>query len=216
MEPLSHGATTGAPTPVAPSHAEVALALTHRLFPPRGASADQSIAELATELRGADALPAREQIAEIHLTMERFRTVRTGLGSADLCLDAVLQRAAGHPLALTAIALEAGRRAGLQLGTALHDGAYVVAHRRVAEPMGLDLTHDGDARIRPLPVGSLAWRCPHQLAGAIVNELVERGLRGGDLGLATRAAELHLALPLDAAQRQDARMRVGALRARLN
>lgn len=206
MEPIS----------LAPSHAQLALRLASRLCPAQEGAADAALEQLAAELRGADALCARDQIAEVAITMEPLRTVRTGLGHDELRIDRVLDRGAGHPLALTAIALDVARRASLDLGVALHRGDHVVAHRRVAEPMGLDFFRTGDERIRAVPVGPLAWRCPHQLGAAIVAELVDRGVRGGDIGLALRAAEATFSLPLAAPDAEAARLRLGALRATLN
>ncbi len=215
MEPIFSGAPAGAST-LAPSHAQLALRLASRLCPAQEGAANAALDELAVELQGADALPAREQIAEVFMTMEPLRTVTTGLSHDELRVDRVLEHGAGHPLALTAIALDISRRAGLDLGVAAHDGGHVVAHRRIAEPMGLDFSRDGDDRIRAVPIGPLAWRCPHQLGSAIVAELVERGVRGGDIGLALRAAEATFTMPLAPHDAQAARLRLGALRATLN
>lgn len=215
MEPTFSGAPAGAST-LAPSHAQLALRLASRLCPAQEGAANAALDDLASELRGADALPAREQIAEVFLTMEPLRTLGTGISPDDLRVDRVLERGAGHPLALTAIALDISRRAGLDLGVAAHGGGHVVAHRRVAEPMGLDFGRDGEDRIRALPIGPLAWRSPHELGSEIVAELVERGVRGGDIGLALRAAEATFTMPLDPGAAQAARVRLGALRATLN
>lgn len=215
MEPHFAGAPASAST-LRPSHAQLALRLAARLCPAQESAADATLDELAAELAGANALPAREQIAEIAITMDELRTVHCGLGTDELRVDRVLERGAGHPLALTAIALEIGRRAELDLGVALHEGRHVVAHRRIAEPMGLDFARDGDDRICAVSTGPLAWRCPHQLGAAIIGELVDRGVRGGDIALALRAAEAMFTLPLTPHAAAAARRRLGALRATLN
>ncbi|MBJ7329829.1 MAG: hypothetical protein JHC95_08030 [Solirubrobacteraceae bacterium] len=216
MEPLPHTSFATAARASCPTHAQLALALGHDLMGGDLEDLEAALDRLADEMHGADTLPAREQIAEVAITMEAFATRDSVIGHRGLTVDSVLATGEGHPLALAVIAVEVARRAGVELGIAQHAGGHVVAHRQVAEPMALDFSRPADDRVCVAPVGQLRWRCSHQIAFTILGELVRRGRRGGDLPLALRAAELRLAMPMKDDARTTERRMFAQLRATLN
>jgi len=60
------------------------------------------------------------------------------------------------------------------------------------------------------------WRCGHQVAYTLLDEVELRCERAGDLARAIRAAELRCALPFDEEASERATVRLRRLRARLN
>ena len=94
------------------------------------------------------------------------------------------------------------------------DGAFL-AHPELADPLLVDPARGAlrDARTLQAPV---SWQCGHQVAARILNRIAERADRVGHLPWALRAAELHLALPFDAATRERMQADLGRVRARLN
>jgi hypothetical protein len=137
-------------------------------------------------------------------------------GIHDLLLDRVVVAGHGHPLVLAVACVEAGRRAGIDLGIVAGATGCFVAHRELAEPLLVDVARGGrvvDAGGRTDDVG---WQCSHQTAARILNRIGERAERTGNVAWALRAAELRLQLPFTRSVLEDLRHALAHLRARLN
>jgi regulator of sirC expression with transglutaminase-like and TPR domain len=132
-------------------------------------------------------------------------------------LDLVLERRRGLPILLSAVYVEAARRAGIALAGVGLPGHFVVGHFGARPPLLLDPFAGGEAlpeppdepgRIRP-------WG-PHETVLRMLNNLVGSYTRRADLGAALRAAELRLALPSEGPARVALTAELRALQARLN
>jgi hypothetical protein len=134
---------------------------------------------------------------------------RRGGGPGTLLIDIALARGHAHPV-LIAIALqEIGRRAGLAVGIVAGASGHFVAHQRLTEPRvlnpGTGHLVDADA------LGTLRWRCGHQLAAELLDLLQPRYERTGDLTRALHVARLRMTLPFeDAAPAEQRLLRVAA------
>jgi regulator of sirC expression with transglutaminase-like and TPR domain len=108
------------------------------------------------------------------------------------------------------------RRAGVPLAGVGLPGHYVVGHFGAPEPLLLD-PFGGGVRITPDVPASLVrpWTA-HETAMRMLNNLVPAFRRRGDLTSALRAAELRLALPAGARERDHVRAELASLRAQLN
>lgn len=215
MMPIEPPSFTDRAAAACPGHAELALALAAEFGSVDVAAADAQLDLVAVELADARTLPAVDQLRALAEAMRAFAVVEPHVGSRDLRVDTALAAWEGHALALVPIAVEAGRRAGLPVGV-IGDGArHLVAHRAVEEPVALEFGPAGPG-LRGADETSMTWRCAHQLSFTTLGVLVNRGTRGGDLGLALRAAELRLALPLGDDVRRCQEGMLKRLRARLN
>lgn len=141
----------------------------------------------------------------------------TRINPRHLMLDTALERATGHPLILAVLYAEVGRRAGVALRpVAAGQGRYLVAHA----DRDRSLVLDPQARGRVLGPGELPdglrWLCAHEVGFAILGELVDAYALAGDLTRACHAAELRLSLPLDEGIREQVRLELRGLEARLN
>jgi transglutaminase superfamily protein len=122
-------------------------------------------------------------------------------GRRTRCSTGVLERRRGLPILLSAVYVEVARRAGVPLAGVGLPGHYVVGHFGAPEPLLLD-PFGGGVRITPDAPASLVrpWT-PHETAMRMLNNLVPAFRRRGDLVGALRAAELRLALPAGARER---------------
>ena len=75
---------------------------------------------------------------------------------------------------------------------------------------------NGGVESRAMPRGARAAWSPHETAMRMLNNLVPAFQKRGDLTRALRAAELRLALPAGADERDRVRAELAALRARFN
>ena len=107
----------------------------------------------------------------------------------------MLDRGHGHPLALAILLVEIGRRAGLPVGIVAGEHGHFIAHQRLTEPLVLDpatgTLRDADA------LGTLLWRCGHQVAAELLDVLQPRFERTGDLTRALHVARLRTTLPFE-------------------
>ena len=192
MLPFSLAATQSCP-----DHAGLALALAAEFH-----EVDEGAVEAAFDALGAALAPALpdhpvEQLDELCRTMAAFEALEAPLDPAAVHVDVAIDRLAGHATTLTVVAAEAGRRAGFDVGIVAGRDGHRIGHRAL-EP--------ADA----------PWRCGHQVAFALLAELVERAQRTGDLATALRAAELRLDLPLGGAARRRVEHELERMRALLN
>src|SRR3954452_21742338 len=131
-------------------------------------------------------------------------------------LDRVLERRRGLPILLSIVYVEVARRAGVPLAGVGLPGHYVVGHFGAPEPLLLD-PFGGGVRISPdVPASMVRPWTPHETAMRMFNNLVPAFRRRGDLAGALRAAELRLALPAGAHEREHMRAELASLRASLN
>jgi hypothetical protein len=133
-------------------------------------------------------------------------------GPESLMIDHALERGHGHPLILAVVLDEIARRAGLPVGIVGGAHGHFLAHQRLAEPLVLDpatgrLTDAGT-------LGTLMWRCGHQVAAELLDAVQPRYERRGDLTRAIHVARLRGTLPFDDAR--DTEQRLRALTALLN
>ena len=137
----------------------------------------------------------------------------TGGGTADaLLLHRALEHGHGHPILVATVLAELGRRAGLPVGIVAGAAGHFVAHQRLTEALVLDpctgeLTDAG-------PLGVLEWRCGHQVAAELLDELQPRYERVGDLTRALHVARMRTTLPFE--DTSGAELRLRSLAAKLN
>jgi regulator of sirC expression with transglutaminase-like and TPR domain len=127
-------------------------------------------------------------------------------------IDRVLERGHGHPLALAIVLVEIGRRIGLPVALVSGEHGHFVAHQRLTRSLVLDpatgaLTDAG-------ALGTMMWRCGHQVAAELLDLLQPRFERAGDLTRALHVARLRCTLPFE--DTQDAEDRLRRVSARLN
>ena len=131
-------------------------------------------------------------------------------------LDRVLERRRGLPILLSAVYIEVARRAGVPLAGVGLPGHYVVGHFGGPEPLLLDPFGGGALVVPEVPPAFVRPWTPHETAMRMLNNLVPAFRRRGDLAGALRAAELRLALPADAGERDRLHAELATLRAHLN
>ena len=197
---------------------------------------------LAAEFRDVDADEAVAELDDLgaELAQAATRTPKTPLAEAQACaallaathgftgdgehydhpdnsmIDLVLTRRRGLPILLSVVYVEVARRAEIPLAGVGLPGHFVVGHFGVAPPLLLDPFAGG--AIVEGDVGQELLRPwgPHEIALRMLNNLVAAYERRADLGAAIRAAELRLALPVQAPLRPHLETELLALRARLN
>jgi regulator of sirC expression with transglutaminase-like and TPR domain len=131
-------------------------------------------------------------------------------------LDLVLERRTGLPISLSVVYVEVARRAGIALKGVGLPGHFVVGHVGAEPPLLLDPFSGGrdvTAEVKGRHVR--AWG-PHETALRMLNNLIGSFTIRGDVASAIRAAELRLALPVDAEARESLTAELRGLRARLN
>lgn len=128
-----------------------------------------------------------------------------------LMLDEVLADRAGHPLALAVVYAGVARRAGFELYPVGDSDVVLLGDPHSDPPIAIDPVPGG----RELPE-RMRWLCSHLVALRLLDAIGGRFLRRGDLAAGIRAAELRLALPLNAELRAKHEYALAALRARLN
>jgi hypothetical protein len=133
-----------------------------------------------------------------------------GGGIESLLLDKALERGTGHPILVAVILQELGRRAGLPVGIVGGAAGHFVAHQRLTEPLLLDPMTGRLVEAQ----GVLQWRCGHQVAAELLDELQPRYERIGDFTRAVRVAKMRCTLPFD--DTQDAEQQLKRITARLN
>jgi hypothetical protein len=200
---------------------ELALALGAEFAPLDARALDAALAPLVAALVPAAGAGPERQLRVAEEAFARHLRVEEPSPRAVGCEDLLPHRAAlrgrGHELAVTAVALEAARRAGLRLGLVACPDAVFVGHPGLAAPVLLGALPDWhllDARDLDEP--ALSWQCAHEAASLLLSQLLERTRRLGLLSAELRAAELCLALPVERDERARLERQLAAVRARLN
>ena len=143
-----------------------------------------------------DAAAARDGGATSHrlaalLTDElRFRTDESSIEG--LWLDRVLDRRAGHPLALAVLAAEIGRRAGIAVGVCSTPTGWYAGIGERERLWLIDPALDPG----PTPSGPVRRHCGHEVAFAALTGVYARLIRDGEGAGACRAAHLRGRLPV--------------------
>ena len=176
-------------------------------------------AELALRIAATDGTPdqeaaaCRELLGETHGfagDAERYDDPGNSM------LDVVLERRRGLPILLSAVYVEAARRAGVALEGVGLPGHFVVGHFGAQPPLLLDPFNGGAAVVTDAPPELVRpWR-PLEIALRMLNNLVPAFERRGNLAGALHAARLRLVLPTGPALRDELRAELSLLEARLN
>jgi hypothetical protein len=201
-------------------HATLALALAAEFHEADLGEADAVLDDLAApvaaaRVRAHDPLAALEVLrSEVAVHLDVHQSL---LEIDDLLLDEVVIRRRGHPLALTVLCAEVGRRAGLPLDIACGAGGAFVIHAGPA-PLSLVLDVRDPRVLRPAARlgGELRRQCAHQVSERLLCGIAGRAHRAGHVPHALLAAELRLALPVGAKRRQSLEDDLKRVRARLN
>jgi len=110
-----------------------------------------------------------------------------------LLLDLVVERRAGHPLALSVLAAEVGRRAGVAVGVCSTPTGWYAGISGSEHLWLIDPTTDA----RPTPTGPVRRHCGHELAFATLTGLYARYVRDHDETRAHHASQLRSRLPVE-------------------
>jgi hypothetical protein len=207
--PFALHATTGCPP-----HAELALSLAWTFEEVDAAALDAELDALTDRLPE----PASPHPLDELKTLAGFCR-RAGepspVDTGCLMLHTALAARDPHPLAVAIVAAELGRRRGLAVGIVSNGETHCLAHTELPAPLLLQVETAAvlDAHTLPPP---LTWRCAHETAGLVLDELERRWLARGCLDHALQAAELRMCLPFDENGVRAAERRLATVKARLN
>jgi Transglutaminase-like superfamily len=137
-----------------------------------------------------DAERSSRRLAALLTDELRFRGDESSVEG--LWLDTVMERRAGHPLAVAVLAGEIGRRAGIPVGICSTATGWYAG---IGEPDRLWLI-DPVTEPGPKPRGPIRRHCGHEVAYAALTGIYARLLRDGDHARAHRAARLRERLPV--------------------
>ena len=193
-----------------PSPAELALSLAWELGDPDLDRSERALTVLAA------ATPA-----ELEPTpLDQLRTLGDPVAggtlearaNGEVHLDRLLANGNGHPLTVAILLDELGRRAGLPVGIVAGESGHFIAHQRLMEPLVLDPV---TGRLTDATrLGTLIWRCGHQVAAELLDLVQPRYERVGDLVRAVKVARLRMTLPFE--DTENAAQRLKQISARLN
>jgi hypothetical protein len=208
--PFALHATTGCPP-----HAELALSLAWTFEDVDAAALDAELNALAGGLpRPASAHPLAE-LKTLAGVSRRQGAPPSPVDTDCLLLHTALDSKAPHPLTLAIVAAELARRRGLAIGIVSNGVDHCLAHTELPVPLLLcvETGEVVDAHTLPPP---LTWRCAHETAGLLLDELEPRWLAQGRLDRALQTAELRMCLPFDENGVKSAERKLKSVRARLN
>ncbi|MDW5597528.1 hypothetical protein VSS74_24475 [Conexibacter stalactiti] len=205
------------------AHGKLAVALGAEFEPVRAASLDAALAPLVAELAPLAGAGPAEQLLGAEASFSRHLRAEArehrDLGIGDLLPHQVAERGRGHELTVALVALEAARRAGLELGLVARSEQVYVAHPQMDEPVLLaaepeEAWHLLDAR--ELGDAELMWQSAHEAVALLLSLILERTHETGHIAHELLAAELWLALPLDDEEQERVQTQLASVRARLN
>ncbi len=180
--------------PCCPAGGEILLAIASEFRPVDAARVSFRLDELARRLFEAalcgEPRAAAHSLATLLTDELGLRTDETSLDG--LWLDSALERRVGHPLALSVIAAEIGRRAGIPVGVCSTEWGWYAG---IGEPERLWLI-DPATDPGPTPEGPVRSHCGHEVAFAALTGVYARLVRDGDAVGAHRAARLRGRLPV--------------------
>ncbi|MFA9272443.1 MAG: hypothetical protein ACEQSX_17145 [Baekduiaceae bacterium] len=191
---------------------DVLLALDRELQADGVDGAARALARLAARLPDPGGDPIHELACVAGVLRDGLRSDGTG----SLALSEVLRDGGGHPLATAAAAVCAARRRGLAIDLVGHGARVWIAHEETRSPYVVDAA-DPRAAFDARALGvDLHWRCAHEVALVVLDVVVDRAERCGDLAWALHAAGLRARLPMQESDADSRRTEVQRLRARLN
>jgi Transglutaminase-like superfamily len=175
-----------------PPGGELLLAVAAEFHRVEAAAASYRLDDLARSLFSAGGGPraVAHRLATLMTDEQRFRCDESSVEG--LLLDTVLERRAGHTLALAVLAAEIGRRAGVAVGVCSTPTGWYAG---LGESDRLWLI-DPATPSRPTPTGPVRSHCGHELAFAALTGLYARFVRDRDAERARHAARLRNLLPV--------------------
>jgi hypothetical protein len=209
--PFALHATAGCPP-----HAELALSLAYAFDDDVDAAAlDAQLDALAAMLPA----PASEHpLVELKTLAPLARRCAAPPGDLDtdsLLLHTALGTDAPHPLAVAIVGAELARRRAMSIGIVSNGSDHCLGHTELPAPLLLIVETGEVVDAHALPP-TLTWRCAHETAGLLLDELEPRWLAQGRLDRALQAAELRLCLPFDDDGKRVAQRKLRRVKARLN
>lgn len=199
-----------------PAHASLVLALAAEFRTVDADAVERDLDALAVELESARDGDAIEQLEAVETLARCFETRSSGVDLEDLFLDVVVDRFRGHPALVACVLADCARRAGLSLGVVGEGLVLMLAHTGEEHGVVFDVAGRSLRALREEEPGRLRWRCSHQVAFAVLRDVIDRALLAGDVTTALRATDLRLALPIDAEMRGRLRDERAGLLAKLN
>jgi hypothetical protein len=208
--PFALHATAGCPP-----HAELALSLAWTFEEVDAAALDAELNGLAKRLPSPASAHPLAELKTLAGLSGRQEGTPSPIDSDCLLLHTALDSKAPHPLALAIVGAELARRRGLAVGIVSNGTDHCLAHTELPVPLLLcvETGEVVDAHTLPPP---LTWRCAHETAGLLLDELEPRWLAQGRLDHALQAAELRLCLPFDENGIKSAERKLKSVQARLN
>jgi hypothetical protein len=177
-----------------PPGGELLLAIAAEFRPVASGTVSYRLDELARSLfgvaGGGEPRDIAHRLAGVMTEEQGFSSDESSVDG--LLLDAVLERRAGHPLVLSVVAAEAGRRAGVAVGVCSTPNGWYAGLGGGEQLWLIDPAIDS----RPTPTGPVRRHCGHELAFAALTGLYARFVRDGDEAGAERAAKLRSRLPV--------------------
>jgi hypothetical protein len=197
-------------------HAELALSLAAAFHDVDANAVDDRIEWLAGHVTTVSSDPLDELRALGELLADPAMP-RPFVGNDVCCLmlDDALAQGSAHPLMRAVIAVEVGRRLGIEVGVVSNGSQHCVGHHRLDDPLLLR-ADTGEIVDGHTLDDVLQWQCSHETCGLLIDELEERWLRWTRIAHALHAADLRLSLPLDDESADAARLQRERVRARLN
>jgi len=208
--PFALHATSGCPP-----HAELALSLAWTFDDVDATALDaelQAIARLLPAPASAHPLAELKTLAGL---AGRCTGPPSDIDTEGVLLHTALASKSPHPLAIAIVGAELARRRGLAVGIVSNGSDHCLAHTELTAPLLLHVETGEIVDATELPA-TLTWRCAHETAGLLLDELEPRWLAQGRIDHALQAAELRLCLPFDDNGKRIADRKLKSVRARLN
>jgi hypothetical protein len=192
-----------------PRHEELALGLCAELGRAEDDARDR-LRELAAGLG-----PAGDPAAEIEAVRALVATLAPSPRGTLLLPDAL--GGGGHPAVVAVAAAAAAGHAGFGVEPVGDNrGRLYLAHAALEPPLVIDPSAPARLIDGRFLGTDLSWRCAHETALCLLDHIVTRATRPGDLATALAASALRLALPLDERGRRTVAEDHARLLARMN
>jgi hypothetical protein len=208
--PFALHATSGCPP-----HAELALSLAWTFDDVDTAALDAELDDIASLLPTPASDHPLDELKTLCGLANRAVAPPSDVDTDGVLLHTAIACDAPHPLALAIVGAELARRRDLPIGIVSNGEDHCLAHTELPVPLLLPVETGQIVDAHALPP-TLTWRCAHETAGLVLDELEPRFLAQGRLDLAMHAADLRLCLPFDETSKRIAERKRRRVRARLN
>jgi hypothetical protein len=208
--PFALHATAGCPP-----HAELALSLAWTFAEVDAAALDAELDAAASVLPTPASDHPLDELKTLCGLASRAAAPPSDVDTDGVLLHTAIACDAPHPLALVIVGAELARRRGLPIGIVSNGEDHCLAHTELPAPLLLPVETGQIVDANAL-APTLTWRCAHETAGLVLDELEPRFLAQGRLDLALQTAELRLSLPFDENGKRVAERKRRRVRARLN